>query len=85
MAEAIVAAMYLLCIFFFVLSLGGLAKQETARRGNLYGMIGMFLAIVFTWLVDEYDNEYAKFFTAFIIGGGIGLILALKVSMISMP
>lgn len=85
MADGIVPAMYLLCIFFFILSLGGLSKQETARRGNLYGIIGMFLAIVFTWLVDEYNNEYAKFFTAFLLGSGIGLVLALKVQMISMP
>jgi NAD(P) transhydrogenase subunit beta len=85
MASGLVSAIYLLCIFFFVLSLSGLSQHVTARRGNVYGIVGMTLAILFTFLQDDFANEFAKFFTAFLIGGAIGLVLALKVSMINMP
>ena len=41
---------YLVSGIFFVLSLGGLSKQETARRGNVYGIVGMTIAILATFL-----------------------------------
>ena len=42
---------YLVSGIFFVLSLGGLSKQETARRGNIYGIVGMTIAIVTTFFL----------------------------------
>ena len=48
MNEGLVTMAYLVSGVFFVLSLGGLSNQETARRGNLYGIIGMTLAILAT-------------------------------------
>ena len=85
MAEEIVKAIYMLCSILFIMALGGLSQHESARKGNWFGIVGMTLAILFTFMVDDFNNNFALFFPAFLIGGGIGLYLALKVEMISMP
>jgi NAD(P) transhydrogenase len=85
MEEAIVSAVYMVCAILFILSLGGLSNQETAKRGNYYGIIAMSLAILATFFLDDFENNYSKFLPAFVIGGFIGLVMALKVEMISMP
>jgi NAD(P) transhydrogenase subunit beta len=77
--DEIVKAIYMLCGILFILSLGGLSNQETARKGNLYGIVGMTLAIFFTFFLSDFDSEFFLFFPAFLLGGGIGLYLALKV------
>ena len=48
MSSGLVTSAYLVSGLLFILSLGGLSKQETARRGNLYGILGMILAILAT-------------------------------------
>ena len=48
MSEGIVTASYVGATILFILALGGLSNQETARRGNLYGMIGMAVALIAT-------------------------------------
>ncbi|NNL99781.1 MAG: Re/Si-specific NAD(P)(+) transhydrogenase subunit beta, partial [Gammaproteobacteria bacterium] len=48
MSEGIVTVSYIGATILFILSLGGLSNQETARRGNLYGMTGMTIAILAT-------------------------------------
>jgi NAD(P) transhydrogenase subunit beta len=83
--EEVVKAIYMLCGILFILSLGGLSKHATALKGNYYGITGMALAILFTFFLTEFDNQFALFFPAFILGGSIGLFLAMKVQMISMP
>jgi NAD(P) transhydrogenase subunit beta len=83
--EQVVLAIYMLCSLLFILSLGGLSNQETARKGNYYGIIAMTLAIAITFAVEEFGNEHLKFWPAFAVGGVIGLIAALRVDMISMP
>src|SRR5690606_23129244 len=50
MSHTLITASYLLSGVLFILSLGGLSKQETAKRGNAYGMLGMALAIATTAL-----------------------------------
>ena len=75
---------YLVSGVFFVLSLSGLSKQETARKGNFYGILGMGLAILATFLSGEVDNF--KLLIPLMLGGGvIGAILAKRVEMTSMP
>ena len=75
---------YLVSGVFFVLSLGGLSNQETARRGNLYGIIGMTLAILATFLGGQVENF--KLLIPLMLGGAlIGAILAKRVEMTSMP
>ena len=52
MSEGIVTASYVGATILFILALGGLSNQETARRGNLYGMIGMAVALIATIAVS---------------------------------
>lgn len=69
----------------FILALGGLSSPETSRRGNFFGMVGMTLAIVATFFLDAFNDEYVRFFIAFAIAAIIGTILALTVKMTQMP
>ena len=48
MSEGLVTVSYLGAIILFILTLGGLSHQETARKGNIYGMIGMTIAVLAT-------------------------------------
>ena len=75
---------YLVSGLFFILSLGGLSKQETARKGNIYGILGMALAILATFASGEVENF--KLLIPLMLGGaGIGAVLAKRVEMTSMP
>ena len=75
---------YLVSGLFFILSLGGLSKQETARKGNVYGILGMALAILATFASGEVENF--KLLIPLMLGGAvIGAVLAKRVEMTSMP
>lgn len=77
---------YLAATILFILSLSGLSHQETARRGNYYGMIGMAIAIIATTLtLNGAVNAYVVLILALLIGGSIGAMAALKVEMTQMP
>ena len=84
MNEGIITASYILASILFILSLGGLSDQEKARRGNLYGIIGMILAVGAT-LFSVHVGNYGIIAAAMIVGAIIGAILALRVKMTSMP
>ncbi len=84
LSEGIVTVSYIGATILFILALGGLSTQETARKGNLYGMLGMAIAIVATVLGLEYIN-YEVIVGAIVIGGLVGLVLARKVEMTQMP
>ena len=75
---------YIGATILFILALGGLSKQETARRGNILGMIGMGIALVVT-VVGLVTRNYELLFGAMIIGGIIGFVAAKKVEMTQMP
>ena len=84
MNEGLVTTSYLVSGIFFVLSLGGLSKQENARRGNLYGILGMALAIFATFMSSKVSNF--ELLIPLMLGGAvIGAILARRVEMTSMP
>lgn len=84
MTEGLITMAYLVSGVFFVLSLGGLSKQETARKGNKYGILGMALAIAATFLSGEVENF--KLLIPLMLGGAfIGGVLARRVEMTSMP
>ena len=84
MNEGLVTTSYLVSGIFFVLSLGGLSKQENARRGNLYGILGMALAIFATFMSGKVSNF--ELLIPLMLGGAvIGAILAKRVEMTSMP
>ena len=81
---------YLGAAILFILSLGGLSSQETSRRGNVYGMIGMMIAIVATVFLtfDSHIGSTGGFVliaAAVGVGGAIGAVLAARVQMTSMP
>lgn len=84
MSQSLVSMSYIAATILFILSLSGLSNQETARRGNYYGMIGMAIAIVATAL-SAAVNAYVVLILALLIGGAIGAKAALKVEMTQMP
>lgn len=84
MSQSLVTMSYIVATILFILSLSGLSNQETSRRGNYYGMIGMTIAILATVLSDKVSN-YGLLIAALAIGGSIGLFAAKKVAMTQMP
>ena len=84
MNPGMVAAAYIAASILFILSLGGLSHQETARRGNLYGIAGMAIAIVATVWSDRV-NAYAALIALMAVGGAIGAVVAARVRMTAMP
>ena len=84
MNNGMIIAAYILSSILFILSLNGLSNQETARRGNLYGIIGMAIAIIATILGDGVRN-YALVILPMLVGASVGGFLAAKVKMTAMP
>ncbi len=84
MNPQMLGAAYLAAGALFILSLNGLSNQESARRGNLFGIIGMAIAVGATILSGRVGN-FEILFPAMILGGIIGTIVAMKVEMTSMP
>ena len=86
MSSSLATVAYIGATILFILSLGGLSNQETARRGNLYGMIGMAIAVVATIFGPQVTSAgYAWIIGAMLIGGAIGLYAARTVQMTQMP
>ena len=84
MPHGLISAAYLVAALLFIFSLAGLSKQETSETGNLYGMIGMAIALIAT-IADERVSNVFVIFVAMAIGSFIGLRLAKKVEMTGMP
>jgi NAD(P) transhydrogenase subunit beta len=84
MPFGIVTVSYIGATILFILALGGLSNQETARRGNVYGMIGMFIAVIAT-IFGIVNGNYTILIGALAIGGTIGVMLATRVQMTQMP
>ncbi len=84
MSEGIVTVSYIIATVLFILALGGLSNQESARRGNWYGIIGMSIALLAT-IVGVVERHYEVLLVALVIGGSIGIILARRVQMTQMP
>lgn len=83
-SNGFISAAYVVAALLFIFSLAGLSKQETAKQGNLFGMIGMAIALLTTILDPRVSNVFV-ILVAMIIGSGIGLRLANKVEMTQMP
>jgi NAD(P) transhydrogenase subunit beta len=84
MNQGIVTAAYIIAAILFILSLAGLSKQETARRGNQAGIAGMAIAVLATIIADGVSN-YGVLLITVGIGGAIGARLARRVEMTQMP
>ena len=85
MSAGLVSAAYIGATILFILTLGGLSHQETARRGNIYGIIGMTIAVLATIAGPEVTDNIAVIIIMMLIGGAVGLTLAKKVEMTQMP
>ena len=84
MTEGLITAAYLLAAAFFIASLAGLSQQESARRGNWLGILGMTIALLAT-IAGVSMDAMLPLLIALAVGGAIGLRLALKVEMTQMP
>ncbi len=84
MPESLVTIAYITAGMLFILSLGGLSAQESARRGNLFGIAGMLIAVIATMLGPQVTS-YGTLLAMLAIGGGIGAVLAARVEMTAMP
>ncbi len=84
MPTGLLAVSYIGASILFILSLGGLSHQETARRGNVYGIAGMVVAVIATALARDVTG-YEILIPAILLGGLIGIVIALKVKMTGMP
>ncbi len=82
--EGIIQVSYIIATILFILALGGLSNQETARRGNWYGIIGMAIALVAT-LVGDVTQNMGYLIVALLIGGTVGIVAARRVQMTQMP
>ncbi len=84
MNAGISSAAYLAASVLFILSLGGLSRPETARRGNIYGVVGMAIAIAATMMMARVTG-YVAIIIAMAIGATIGIVIAKRVVMTDMP
>ncbi len=84
MTSDITGLLYLLAATLFIFAIKGLATPESARRGNIIGMIGMAIAIVTTIMLSP-SQRLPLILVAISIGGAIGIFIAYKVKMTAMP
>jgi NAD(P) transhydrogenase subunit beta len=87
MSADLVALLYLLAAVLFIMALRGLSNPETSRRGNLFGMVGMAIAIVTTLASHppEGAGAWALVVIGIAIGGTVGAVIARRVPMTAMP
>ena len=86
MSQSMATVAYLGAAILFIMSLGGLSNPESSRRGNLFGMVGMALAVLATVLGPRVSaSGMAWVVGALVMGGGIGLYAAKVVKMTQMP
>lgn len=84
MATGIVTSAYIIAAIFFILALAGLSKQETAKNGNMFGMIGMAIALIAT-VCSESVQGLGWILLAMAAGAAVGVYKAKKVEMTQMP
>ena len=80
------AIFYLISGILFILALRGLSSPDTSRQGNYFGIVGMIIAIVVTFLsVGDFSISIVYIILFLIIGGSIGAFIAFKIPMTAMP
>ena len=86
MSPNLAAFLYLTSGILFILALRGLSSPETSRQGNLFGILGMIIAIIVTFLVvGSFSKGFIYVLIFLSIGGIIGSIIAFKIPMTAMP
>lgn len=84
MFDGFINSLYIIASIFFILSLGGLSHQESAVRGNVFGMLGMILAVGGTIAAKSLDN-IGIVIGMMAVGGVIGILVTMRVRMTAMP
>ena len=80
------AVFYLISGILFILALRGLSSPDTSRQGNYFGMAGMIIAIVVTFLsIGNFSTSLVYVIIFLIIGGAVGALIAFKIPMTAMP
>ena len=80
------ALFYLISGILFILALRGLSSPETSRQGNYFGMIGMAIAIIVTFLsIESFSTGLIYVLVLLLIGGSIGAFIAFRIPMTAMP
>ena len=86
MSANLLAIFYLISGVLFILALRGLSSPETSRQGNLFGIIGMVIAIGFTILsIGNFSTGFLYLLIFLLIGGSLGAFIAFKIPMTAMP
>src|SRR3954462_671485 len=84
MSENLSAFLYLLASICFIMALRGLSSPETARGGNIYGMVGMAIAVATTLAMPQVVS-YWLIILGIVIGGAIGAYIARQIQMTALP
>src|SRR3954471_16555063 len=84
MTENVSALLYLVAAVCFIMALRGLSSPVTSRAGNIYGIVGMAIAIL-TTLAMPGMGGYGKIVIGIAIGGAIGTFVALRIQMTALP
>ena len=80
------AIFYLISGILFILALRGLSSPDTSRQGNYFGIAGMVIAIIVTFLsVGSFSTSLIYIIIFLSIGGAIGAFIAFKIPMTAMP
>ena len=86
MSANLSALFYLFSGILFILALRGLSSPETSRQGNYFGIAGMAIAIIVTFLsVDNFGTGFIYVLAFLLIGGLIGAFIAFRIPMTAMP
>ena len=86
MSANLLAIFYLISGVLFILALRGLSSPQTSRRGNLFGILGMIIAITVTFLsIGNFSIGFIYVLIFLLIGGSIGAFIAYKIPMTAMP
>ncbi len=86
MSPSLTAFWYLVSSVLFILALRGLSNPETARRGNILGMVGMVIAILATFARPGMGiGSYGLIVLGIVVGGAIGVVIALRIQMTALP
>ena len=82
----LLALFYLISGVLFILALRGLSSPETSRQGNFFGILGMSIAVVVTFLsIGNFSTSFIYVIVFLLIGGSIGAFIAFKIPMTAMP
>ena len=86
MTPSLAATLYLISGILFILALRGLSSPATSRRGNLFGILGMVIAIIVTFVsIENFSIGFIYVLIILLTGGSIGAFIAYKISMTAMP